>query len=71
MSNIKPIVPKESTLEALIDRLDQRGVLVLSILLGQQAMKILTEETTKEQLSKSKIIKGEAMNMQIPGKEFT
>jgi len=63
MSNIKPIVPKESTLEALIERLDQRGILVLSILLGQQAMKLLTEETAKKELSKSKIIKGEAINV--------
>ena len=63
MSNIKPIVPKESTLEALIDRLDQRGILVLSILLGQQAMKLLTEETAKKELSKSNIIRGEALNV--------
>jgi hypothetical protein len=58
---IKQFPAKETTLEALIERLDQRGILVLSILLGQQAMKLLTEETAKKELSKSKIIKGEAM----------
>ncbi len=46
MSNlILPKIPdKVTTLESLIEDLDQRGLLVLSILLGQQAMKILTEE---------------------------
>jgi len=48
MSNlILPKVPdKVSTLEELIEDLDQRGLLVLTILLGQQAMKLLTEDKT-------------------------
>lgn len=32
------------TLESLIDKLDQRGLLVFLVLLGQQAMKILSED---------------------------
>lgn len=39
------------TLESLIEDLDQRGLLVLQILLGQQAMKILTEDKIKEKTS--------------------
>ncbi len=31
------------TLEKLIEDLDQRGLLVLQVLLGQQAMKLLSE----------------------------
>jgi hypothetical protein len=34
----------ESTLETLINDLDQRGLLVLQVLLGQQAMKLLSEK---------------------------
>lgn len=56
MSNIKPIIPRDNTLEGLIENLDQRGLLVLQILLGQQAMKILTEEKTKELSSKKSSI---------------
>jgi len=44
-------VSSETTLEALIDRLDQRGLMVLQILLGQQAMKLLTEDKVKEKTS--------------------
>ncbi len=46
MSNlILPKIPdKVSSLEELIEGLDQRGLLVVSILLGQHAMKLLTEE---------------------------
>lgn len=44
-------LPKSNTLEGLIDNLDQRGLLVLQILLGQQAMKILTLEKVKEKTS--------------------
>jgi len=33
-----------STLEQLVDNLDQRGILVLQVLLGQQAMKLLSEK---------------------------
>jgi len=42
---------KESTLEGLIEDLDKRGLLVLQILLGQQAMKLLTLEKIKENTS--------------------
>lgn len=45
---IKPSLPVENTLEGLIDGLDNRGLLVFQILLGQQAMKILTAEKIKE-----------------------
>lgn len=41
----KPINPV--TLEGLIEDLDQRGLLVLQVLLGQQAMKLLSETKTK------------------------
>lgn len=50
MSNKKPINPM--TLESLIEDLDDRGLLVLQVLLGQQAMKILTEDKIKEKTSK-------------------
>jgi len=51
---IKPRLPVENTLEGLIDGLDNRGLLVFQILLGQQAMKVLTAEKIKE--VKSKVI---------------
>lgn len=35
---------KIATLEDLIEGLDQRGLLVLQVLLGQQAMKVLSEK---------------------------
>ena len=41
-------IPKESTVEGLIDGLDRRGLLVFQVLLGQQAMKLLTEEKMAE-----------------------
>jgi hypothetical protein len=44
-------LPKEHTLEGLIDGLDQRGLLVLQVLLGQQAMKLLTLDKIKEKTS--------------------
>lgn len=50
MSIKKPINPV--TLESLIEDLDDRGLLVLQVLLGQQAMKILTEAKIKEKTSK-------------------
>jgi hypothetical protein len=49
MSIKKPINP--ITLESLIEDLDQRGLLVLQVLLGQQAMKLLTEDKIKEKTS--------------------
>lgn len=36
------------TLESLIQGLDNRGMLVLLVLLGQHAMELLTKEKTKE-----------------------
>jgi hypothetical protein len=44
LPNVKKI-PKESTIEGLIEDLDQRGLLVFLVLLGQQAMKVLSETT--------------------------
>ena len=49
----KPINP--ITLESLIEDLDSRGLLVLQILLGQQAMKILSEDLTKEKVDKVRL----------------
>ena len=56
MSIKKPINPitvgaQATTLESLIEDLDDRGLLVLQVLLGQQAMKILTEAKIKEKTS--------------------
>lgn len=42
--NIPSRKNKIATLEDLIEGLDQRGLLVLQVLLGQQAMKILSEK---------------------------
>lgn len=55
MSNKILPITKENTLEGLIEGLDKRGLLVLQILLGQQAMKILTEEHAKD-ITKSSIL---------------
>lgn len=48
MSIKKSNIPKESTVEGLIEGLDQRGLLVFLVLLGQQSMKILSEEHVNE-----------------------
>lgn len=45
-----------STLEDLISNLDQRGILVLQVLLGQRAMTLLSEKHVKE-VTKPSIIK--------------
>ena len=37
-------LPKEATLEGLIEGLDKRGLLVLQVLLGQKAMELLALE---------------------------
>ena len=55
LSILKPNIPKETTLERLIEDLDQRGLLVFLVLLGQQAMNILSEEHSKT-LNKTKIL---------------
>ncbi len=44
MSILKPSKVTETTVERLIEDLDQRGLLVFLVLLGQQAMKLLSEE---------------------------
>jgi hypothetical protein len=44
---------KEKTLESLIEDLDQRGLLVLQVLIGQQAMKLLSEKHIKEVIKPS------------------
>ena len=49
MSTKRPINP--ISLESLIEDLDNRGLLVLQVLLGQQAMKLLTETTIKDKTS--------------------
>ena len=49
----KPINP--ITLESLIEDLDSRGLLVLQVLLGQQAMKILSEDITKDKVDRVKL----------------
>lgn len=36
------------TLESLIEGLDERGMLVLQVLLGQQAMSLLSKDKIKE-----------------------
>lgn len=35
-------INKETTLESLIENLDERGLLVLQVLIGQQSMKVLS-----------------------------
>lgn len=49
------------TLETLIEGLDERGILVLTVLLGQQAMALLSKTKIKEVLKTDKLI--------IPGAE--
>lgn len=36
------------TLESLIDNLDERGMLVINVLIGQQAMKLLAKDKVKD-----------------------
>jgi hypothetical protein len=45
-----------TTLEQIVENLDNRGLMVLQVLLGQQAMKLLEKEKTKEVLAKKKIL---------------
>lgn len=44
----------ETTLESIINDLDNRGLMVLQVLLGQQAMKLLALETPS---TKTRILK--------------
>lgn len=55
-SHLTAVNPNPYTLESLIEGLDQRGLLVIQILLGQQAMKLLAEKHTKE-VTKPEVIK--------------
>lgn len=48
-----------ATLEGLIEGLDQRGLLVLQVLLGQQAMKLLSDKHVKE-VTKPSVLKPDA-----------
>jgi hypothetical protein len=54
----KNIARQAATLEALVDNLDQRGLLVLQVMLGQQAMKLLSEKHV-ETVTKPKVLKPE------------
>jgi len=49
-------ISNSNTLENLIENLDQRGLLVLQVLVGQQAMKLLSEKHIKE-VTKPSILK--------------
>lgn len=53
------VLRQANTLESLIEGLDQRGLLVLQVLLGQQAMKLLSDKHTKE-VTKPSVIKPNA-----------
>lgn len=53
---VKPNNPY--TLESLIEGLDQRGILVLQVLLGQRAMKLLSDKHIKE-VTKPSVLKPE------------
>lgn len=44
------------TLESLISNLDQRGILVLLVLLGQQAMAELSKDKIKEVTKADKLV---------------
>ena len=48
-----------STLEQLIDNLDDRGLLVVQVLLGQQSMKLLSKKHV-DQVTKPKVLKPSA-----------
>lgn len=56
LNPIKNIQKQADTLENLIENLDQRGLLVLQVMLGQQAMKLLSQKYV-EQVTKPKVLK--------------
>jgi hypothetical protein len=62
MKDLKIPLPKENTLEGLIENLDQRGVLILLVLLGQQAMKVLSQEHIAK-VTKPSILKPEGPDL--------
>ena len=49
----------DNTVENIIEGLDQRGLLVFQVLLGQQAMKLLSEKHIKA-VTKPSILKPDA-----------
>lgn len=55
----KNIARQVASLEALVDNLDQRGLLVLQVMLGQQAMKLLSEKHVSE-VTKPTVLKPDA-----------
>ena len=61
MSILKPSKVTETTVERLIEDLDQRGLLVFLVLLGQQAMKLLSEEHISK-VTKPTILKANTSN---------
>lgn len=59
--NINPKIQaarEAATLENVIEGLDQRGLLVFQILIGQQAMKLLSEKHIKD-VTKPDVLKPE------------
>lgn len=57
---------KPGTLEDLIEGLDKRGILVLQILIGQQAMKLLSEDKPKEVKKTSSLLLPNAQDIRTP-----
>lgn len=60
--NINPKIQaarEAATLENVIEGLDQRGLLVFQILIGQQAMKLLSEKHIKD-VTKPSVLKPDA-----------
>jgi hypothetical protein len=58
----------ESTLEALIEGLDQRGILVFQVLLGQQAMKLLSKDIPKDKVKSKILVPNNASNLRTLSK---
>lgn len=54
--------PSPYTLENLINGLDERGLLVLNVLIGQQAMKILEASKVKEVKGSGAIVLPDTFN---------
>lgn len=62
-TNKASFLGKANTLEGLIEGLDKRGILVLQILIGQQAMKLLSEEPLPEVKKVSKLLLPNAQDL--------
>jgi hypothetical protein len=56
LNPVKNVKKQADTLETLISNLDQRGVLVLLVLLGQQAMSVLSQKHI-EKVTKPSVLK--------------